>query len=140
MNTEEISLPFIAEDFEKGDRVYRYISATDKFLIGTVEAVEKGKITVLLDTGNRLKPKLSDFRNYEGTDVSWGKCLPIKDLHAGSVISLTSWGNKQLASILSVNEDCIVVSYEATPRIVNRFIPSKEHSLEALLMFWELEE
>lgn len=141
MNTQEIELPYIKEDFEIGTRVYRYISATDNAVFGNVVAVNDDHIEVQLDNRPKriIKARLKDFRNHEGSVVVWGKTLPMEELYAGCPISLTTFGHKTTAIVTYVNEDSITLCYDAPRKIWNTYHASKELSLEAQLMFWEME-
>lgn len=141
MKTEEIELPYIKEDFEIGTRVYRYTSATDNAVFGKIVAVNNDHVEVQMDNNpeRTAKARFKDFRSHEGAVVVWGKCLPMKELYIGCPISLTTFGHKSNAVVTYVSDDAITLYYDEPQKIWNTFRHSKELSLEAQLMFWELE-
>lgn len=141
VTAEAIELPFIKEDFETGTRVYRYITATDNAVFGTVVKVNDDSVEVRIDNRPKqiLKARLKDFRSHEGADAVWGKALPMKELHIGCHISITTFGHKTTAIVTAVSDDAITIYYNQDPKIVNTYRNSKDLSLEAQLMFWEIE-
>lgn len=86
--TQEMRTPFIAEDFEPGDRVYCLHGDNPiELILGTVVSVEENIVEVDGDNG-RLYPVGIDKFRFEAFDGTlWGKILPIKQLQPGMRVS-----------------------------------------------------
>lgn len=140
ISSKEIVVPYIVEDFEEGDRVYRHTTARDYTLFGTVKAVEASDLIVVMDNVLELKIPIRLFKQRSNRSFYWGKPLPLSQVEKGSVISVEMYGSKMTATVNNVTTDSITFTYNEGHRITNTYTASKENSLESLLMFWELED
>lgn len=145
MKTEEIKLPFIGADFEVGDRVYCHDGITGATTFGTVWSINGDALTlgITMDSWSVKSVTVDMFHRHEEVfpdTLYWGKCLPLKHLHPGSVISLTTRTVKMTATVNSINEDEIVWTWNEDPFSIENHCRNSEHSLEYIMRFWELED
>lgn len=140
---KEIAVPYIVEDFEAGDRVYRFTPANAYILFGTVQHVDTKGIQVKMDTGAETMVPIQYFKSIESVEIRsfyWGKTLPLNEVKVGSIISASLFGVKQTATVNKVSDGSITFTYNEGYRITNTYTESQTESLERLLMFWELED
>lgn len=85
MNSKELYLPVIVEDFEVGDRVYCLTKEMDYGLFGTVKSIQESSVSVTMDNGGDLIVAIYLFGKTTG--VRWRRCIDIKQVVAGSLLS-----------------------------------------------------
>lgn len=143
MHTEEIDLPLITQDFDAGDRVYRYAEKTDHILFGTVKAVVGRDIIIDMDSGLEFVIPVTLFRKRDPRDFWWGKCLPLARLEKGSVISCI-WphtdGKRWKATVDEVTENSVTFTAVEDKQAKTEWTATDKHSLEYLFRDWIVEE
>lgn len=88
MQTHEVSVPYVMEDFEEGDEVWRYNSKDKGFLFGVVYTTEGDTIFVSGDDGKLHTVSISEFGSKSKTGYGWGKLLDTSLIEIGSILSL----------------------------------------------------
>jgi hypothetical protein len=137
--TEEIVVPYIVEDFEEGDRVYRYTAANDYSIFGTVKAVEDAHLLVIMDNTLEMRIPINCFTQVPGRGFYWGKPLPLHQVETGSRISLTVFGSKTFATVQRISPEGISYVIDGQQAATRTSSTSRDNTLEALMMYWELE-
>lgn len=136
----EIAVPYIIEDFDIGDRVYRIYPDKGKVDFGTVFDIINHEVLVKLDKGVFFQVPMDFFEQREDRSSYWGKPLPLSQLEPGSIISATLGGFKIYAEVNFVSDDIIRMTAMQGHRIINTYVPMPTASLEQQLLFWTLEE
>lgn len=142
MKVEEVDLPLIVQDFDAGDRVYRYAEKTDHILFGTVKSVEGRDIIIDMDSGLEFVIPVTLFRKRDPRDFWWGKCLPLAQLKQGSVISCI-WphtdGERFVATVDAVTKDSVTFTAVKDKEAKTTFAATEKHSLEYIFRDWMIE-
>ena len=142
MEVKEEYVPYMIEDFEVGDLVYRITKELD-YLFGRVTAARGKYVMVTMDSGKEIGVRLSSFERIAGR--SWGKALDLDLLSIGDRISYAQKGTKRIfATILSfVPLSEIVLDIEMNgdddPYHVTQTYTNNSASLRWWLAKWELE-
>lgn len=139
MSREKVKLPPIVEDFEEGDRVYRHSMVTDNTIFGTVQKASNGRVIVLLDSQVVHYVSINYFQENEGVTFYWGKCLPLKQVEVGSVISVTTNDVTLRAVVDYISPYRITFTYVDNPEVTDSWVNTISRPLEFLLRNWELE-
>lgn len=139
MSREQVKLPVIIEDLEAGDRVYRHSWVSDNTIFGTVQKASNGRVIVLLDSQVVQYVSIKYFQENEGVTFYWGKCLPLNQVRAGSVISVTTNDVTLRAVVDFINPHRITFTYVDNPEVTESWVNTTSRPLEFLLRNWELE-
>lgn len=109
MNTEEIILPVIAEDFEIGDKVYQHALKTDTMRFGVVEHAQDEYIFVRMEDRSVMRVNLEDFQPNSTSYLRWGKRLPLEQVQLGDVLSINYMGRKWFNKVHHINDSGLVL-------------------------------
>lgn len=140
METREVSVPYIIEDFSPGDRVYR-VHEKDGDMMGRVTSASGKYVIVTMDNGQEKRIRLSSFD--KKPKRMWGKALDIESLSAGDRISLGGYGKPRMyATIISFSQEREMILDMEIPglrRSVQTYHDSTHLTLDWWFAKWELE-
>lgn len=144
---EITELPTVMQDFERGDRVYWVHNFTVQF--GTVNNVYYERVNDSIVGNMLVQFDNGEWGNYRGDEIStmkdrkqaFGKCLDVRLLKEGSVISLLDAGKRIYADVLSYTPQ-VKLTYRVRGQGYNTVIKENNYSptLEKQMAEWELEE
>lgn len=142
--TEEY-VPLGIEDFEVGDRIYRYLGFKKRSL-GRVESVHDNFVLVEMDDGT-FEPAGMAFFDQDSPHWEWDKLINIDDIEVGSKLSRMEWGIRLFAEVESyVEGEEMVLRYvslvegkEPTRSVFKKPAPETGLTFEDLLLGWQLE-
>lgn len=150
METREVSVPYVIEDFSPGDRVYR-VHKKDGDTLGRIKSVSGKSVLVTMDNGEDRRVPISAF-DFKRNRI-WGKALDLDYLSVGDRISRQGFvgfeGRRTYATVLSFTQDnpmerIIVIEMElprktGIERSVRQYKDKPDYSLEWHFTRWELE-
>ena len=142
MEVKEEYVPYMIEDFEVGDLVYRVTKELD-YLFGRVTAARGKYVMVTMESGKDIGVRLSSFDKVAGR--TWGKALDLDLLSIGDRISYAQKGTKRVfATILSfvpLSEIVLDIEMDGSdgPYHVTQTYTNNSASLRWWLAKWELE-
>lgn len=87
MTAEEVSVPYIIEDFEINDDVWRYNIKDKNLMLGIVDAIEGNCISVFGTDGSKHMVPVSSFGRNSKAGERWGKLLDTSLIREGTVLS-----------------------------------------------------
>lgn len=143
---DSMELPTVIEDFERGDRIYWVHNFTVQY--GTVNNVYYqaegtsliGNMLVQFDNG--------EWGNYRGDEITtmknrkqtFGKCIDIRLIEEGSVISQLDQGKRIYADVLSYTPH-VKLTYRVQGQKYITVIKENDYSptIEQQICEWELE-
>lgn len=144
MEIKEVVVPLIAEDFEAGDRVYRYAHPTDYILFGTVKAVKGRDIIIDMDNGLEFAIPVTLFRKRQPRDFWWGKTLPLAQVNKGTIISCYyfpgSKGHRLSYVVNEITTDSITFTCLEDEQAKTTMVATEKYSLEYTFKDWIIEE
>lgn len=148
MNQKEVKLPFVMEDFETGDRVYREVPTEFSVLFGTVTGKEGQYVDIEMDNGMEFSINIRDFTPSDDRGFFWGKSLPIAQMVVGSIVSKYYDASiahhypteKFYAEITEITESSISYRHLQEPFIDTTMIHPNGESFEEEFRKWTLEE
>lgn len=156
MKSNEILVPYMADDFEQGDSVFR-INHGHVAEFGIVGEVDDDIIDLTLDDGQRHWIPISEFQNLNSDEgmvykltkgVAWGKMMNVNALEVGSRVSRYDFFDKiriygHVSEFqLPVNKEkqgWITLVWESRDRERAHEL-SDMHQLKKVMMHYDLEE
>lgn len=159
METKEVFLSPVFEDFAIGDRVYRYDSYIEETVFGNIVKIKKGEFRIRLDdesvdgamisSGQEVDVQFPAFeRNSKGSTyriVRWAKALDLSEVATGSVLSLVDYENqtRQYFNVLQfpTNKTFIRLTFKnSTGKLEHKLLADeRSESLEYQLRDYVLE-
>lgn len=149
INTQEAYVPLVIEDFEPGDRIYRY-DGLKKGSLGRVESIHDEVILVEMDDGTFEGAPIGLF-DQDSPYWKWDKLINIEEVKIGSRLSRIEWGTRLFAVVESyVPGEEMLIRYEfpegqkpnSSEKAIGRFKkpgPETGITFEHLFLGWQLE-
>jgi hypothetical protein len=137
----ELTIPFIPEDFEPGDRVY-FAYWPSSYTKGTVESVDGNDIHVIMDDNQEGIIPLDSFITLSnGKNEYWGKMPNVKLFEKGMVLSRPDPdGERRFVTIASyVYNEELTVTYGTDGAGTRTFKTSEGDDFEVIFRAWEIE-
>lgn len=135
---ENIEVPSVLEDFERGDRVYWQRYSVIHF--GIVSSVSAGIIVVQFDDSTYGSFTEREITTWNSREQNFGKPLDLSLIEEGSIISQMTGGKRFYAEVLSYIPK-VELSYILKGSKVVIVVKEEEYgsSIEEKMMDWELE-
>lgn len=135
---ENIEVPSVLEDFERGDRVYWQRYSVIHF--GIVSSVSAGIIVVQFDDSTYGSFTEREITTWNSREQNFGKPLDLSLIEEGSIISQMTGGKRFYAEVLSYIPKA-ELSYILKGGKVVIVVKEEEYglSIEEKMMDWELE-
>lgn len=149
MDTQEIAIPWITEDFEDGDRVYSVVNGVvQKGTVVDSDSAKEGHINVKLDWNSYLSVPLKNFTGsakatkfYQGQkDDYYGRIPRIDRIETGTIISILQEDGSRAYAIVMIHEpgERLLIN-RANEWEVHDYRVSKGDIFEDKLLDWEIE-
>lgn len=147
--TQEAYIPLVIEDFEPGDRIFRY-DGLNKGSLGRVEAIHDEFLLVEMDDGTFEGAPISLF-DQDSPYWKWDKLINLDEVKVGSRLSRMEWGTRLFAVVESYTPgEEMVVRYEfpegqkvakekAATTVFKKPAPESGITFEHLFLGWQLE-
>lgn len=137
----EVKLPVIVEDFEAGDRIYRYSAVTGQLTLGTVEFAQDDKVFLKMDDGPRMQVNIADFQEIVPGVRRWGKCLPLEMVEEGSRLSIDYLGATRFTVVQEISPEKMTLLLVDNPGYsdITEWDLTNEDTMNFILRKWELE-
>lgn len=145
--SEIVSVPYVIEDFEVGDGVWRFNSKLTTVLFGIVTVTEKDYVYVSGDDGIMHTVPISAFGKRNRKGEAWGKMVDSSLLHPGAVLSRVRDGKRVFHKVvvfrnyssyqmgkLGLTQD-LTKTYSET----DWYQFTNQYTLDKILLGWELE-
>lgn len=147
MSNEEIVVPYVIDDFEPGDSVYRTNLLDKQIALGKVVSVTEDHVNIILDHRN-YSIEISRFGFNKHPVYEWEKMMiNIEDLEEGVRLSQLMPNGSRLWGTLvefrmprSYRVGIITFCMDADPDNKVSFRPNNTVELEKLMSRWEIEE
>lgn len=135
---ENIEVPSVLEDFERGDRVYWQRYSVIHF--GIVSSVSAGIIVVQFDDSTYGSFTEREITTWNSREQNFGKPLDLSLIEEGSIISQMTGRKRFYAEVLSYIPK-VELSYILKGSKVVIVVKEEEYgsSIEEKMMDWELE-
>lgn len=137
MESQEINIPLVLEDFGVGDRVY-FVNGEHELELGVVNNLQASYVNFRMDNGKMRLFHINQFKS----DSPMGKCFPVNELKVGSVISFPyGAGQRYYADIIEyVPGKYVEFSFRGKVKTKPaRLEAEKDKPLDFLLAFYTLE-
>lgn len=150
VKTQEAYVPLVIEDFETGDRIFRYDGFKKPGSLGRVESIHDGFVLVEMDDGEFEGAPISLF-DQDSPAWKWDKLINLDEVKVGSRLSRTEWGTRLFAVVESyVPSEEMVLRYEfpegqestateAATAVFKKLSPETGLTFEHLFLGWQLE-
>lgn len=87
MTAQEVSVPYVIEDFELGDGVWYFDAGRNELLLGDITEIRGNYLYATCNDGRTYYIKISEFGKRSLGGEAWGRTLDISLLHKGSILS-----------------------------------------------------
>lgn len=137
-----VDVPVIVEDFEAGDRVYRYSAMTDGLLLGTVKSTEPGKVLVRMDADVETIVPIDMFQEELHRNNYWGKCLPLEQVKVGSRLSIDYAGARRFTVVQELSPEKMTLLLVDNPGYsdITEWDLTNADTVSFMIRKWQLED
>lgn len=87
MATKEVSVPYVVQDFNEGDTVWRQYFMENTFLFGKVTHTDADNVYAMCEDGTLYTVPIGTFGVRSKNNEIWGKLLDVSLLELGSRLS-----------------------------------------------------